>query len=104
MICKDDALSALDRKMAKVYTKPPKKLPTSIRPCSNQSNAVGSRAQRLLEKRRQAQMRRRELPPSHRELQARYRLVPAKGPTTYVCNGDPRNEVVVTFSKPTHQR
>lgn len=31
------------------------------------------------------------------ELQAGYRLVPAKGPTTYACNGDLRNEVVVSF-------
>lgn len=30
------------------------------------------------------------------ELQARYRLVPAKGPFTWACDGDPRNEVVVT--------
>jgi len=31
------------------------------------------------------------------ELQARYRLVPQQGPVTYQCDGDPRNEVVVTF-------
>ena len=33
------------------------------------------------------------------ELQARYRLVSAKGPFWYSCDGDPRNEVVVTFFK-----
>jgi uncharacterized protein len=31
------------------------------------------------------------------ELQARYRLVPPNGPVFYICNGDPRNEVVATF-------
>ncbi|HEY9197837.1 MAG TPA: MliC family protein [Gammaproteobacteria bacterium] len=31
------------------------------------------------------------------ELQARYRLLPGTGPVTYVCDGDPRNEVVATF-------
>jgi hypothetical protein len=31
------------------------------------------------------------------ELQARYRLVPAIGPVAFACDGDPANEVVVTF-------
>ena len=31
------------------------------------------------------------------ELQARYRLVPHRGPFTFVCDGNPANEVVVTF-------
>lgn len=30
------------------------------------------------------------------ELQARYRLVASSGPVIWVCDGDPRNEVVVT--------
>ncbi len=33
------------------------------------------------------------------ELQAKYRLVPATGPVTWACDGDPKNEVVVTFFK-----
>jgi membrane-bound inhibitor of C-type lysozyme len=33
------------------------------------------------------------------ELQARYRLVPGTGPVTYACDGNPANEVVVTFFK-----
>jgi uncharacterized protein len=31
------------------------------------------------------------------ELQALYQLVPEKGPVFYACGGDPRNELVVTF-------
>lgn len=31
------------------------------------------------------------------ELQARYRLVPANGPVTYACDGNPANQVVATF-------
>ena len=31
------------------------------------------------------------------ELQARYRLVPGTGPVTYVCDGNPADEVVATY-------
>ena len=31
------------------------------------------------------------------ELEARYRLVPAKGPVFYACQGNPSNEIVATF-------
>jgi hypothetical protein len=31
------------------------------------------------------------------ELQARYRLVPGQGPVTYVCDGQPVNQVIATF-------
>jgi hypothetical protein len=30
-------------------------------------------------------------------LQAKYRLVPGKGPVRYACDGDSKNEVIVTF-------
>ena len=33
------------------------------------------------------------------ELQARYRLVDSVGPVTWLCDGDPHNQVVVTFFK-----
>jgi uncharacterized protein len=32
------------------------------------------------------------------ELEALYWLVPGQGPVTYACDGDRRNEVIVTFS------
>jgi membrane-bound inhibitor of C-type lysozyme len=31
------------------------------------------------------------------ELEALYRLVPGRGPVTYTCDGDRRNEVIVMF-------
>ena len=31
------------------------------------------------------------------ELQTKYRQVPATGPISYICDGNPANEVVVTF-------
>jgi uncharacterized protein len=31
------------------------------------------------------------------ELQARYRLVPGRGPFSFACDGNPANEVVVTY-------
>jgi uncharacterized protein len=31
------------------------------------------------------------------ELQAWYRLVPTNGPVSFICDGNPANEVVVTF-------
>ena len=30
-------------------------------------------------------------------MQARYRLVPGKGPVRYVCDDDPNNKVLATF-------
>jgi uncharacterized protein len=98
MICKDDALSALDRKMAKVYTEASKK-------AANEHPPVLKPEQRGWVKGRndcwKSEDKRKCVEENYRlriaELQARYRLVPAKGPTTYVCNGDPRNEVVVNF-------
>jgi hypothetical protein len=34
------------------------------------------------------------------ELQARYRLVQENGPVRFICDENPVNEVIVTFSKP----
>lgn len=31
------------------------------------------------------------------ELQARYRLVPGRGPVAYACGGNPANEIIATF-------
>jgi uncharacterized protein len=98
MICKDDGLSVLDRKMAKVYTEASKK-------AVNEHPPVLKPEQRGWVKGRndcwKSEGMRKCVEENYRlriaELQARYRLVPAKGPTTYACNGDPRNEVVVSF-------
>jgi len=98
MICKDEALSALDRKMATVYAEASKK-------AVNEHPPVLKPEQRGWVKGRndcwKSEDKRKCVEENYRlriaELQARYRLVQAKGPTTYACNGDPRNEVVVSF-------
>ena len=78
----------------------PKKRSTSIRRFSRQSSAAGSRgattAGRALTG---ANVSRTIIALRITELQAKYRLVPATGPVTYACDGDPKNEVVVTFFK-----
>ena len=98
MICKDDALSALDHKMAKVYSAASKK-------AVNEHPPVLKAEQRGWIKGRndcwKSEDKRECVEESYRrriaELQARYRLVPPNGPVFYTCNGDPRNEVVATF-------
>ena len=98
MICKDDGLSVLDRKMAKVYAE-------ASRKAVNEHPPVLKPEQRGWVKGRndcwKSEDKRKCVEENYRlriaELQARYRLVPAKGPTTYACNGDLRNEVVVSF-------
>ncbi len=98
MVCKDDGLSALDRKMAEVYAAASKK-------AVNEHPPVLQAEQRGWIKGRndcwKSGDRRTCVEGSYRlriaELQARFRLVPGKGPIPYICDGDPRNEVVATF-------
>lgn len=98
MICKDDGLVALDRKLAEVYAAASQK-------AVNEHPPVLKAEQRGWIKGRndcwKSSERRKCVEDNYRlriaELQARYRLVPGTGPITYVCDGDPRNEVVATF-------
>ncbi len=98
MICADDALAALDRKLAEVYAAASKK-------AANEHPPVLKAEQRGWIKGRnecwKADDRRRCVEDSYRlriaELEVRYRLVPAKGPVAYACDGNPANEVVATF-------
>ncbi len=100
LICEDEKLSELDRKMAAVYGEAAKK-------AINEHPPVLKAEQRGWIKGRndcwKSTDRRECVDQSYRrriaELQARYRLVPADGPFWYSCDGDPRNEVVVTFFK-----
>jgi len=100
MICKDEGLSALDRKMATVYAEASKK-------AVNEHPPVLKPEQRGWVKGRndcwKSEDKRKCVEENYRlriaELQARYRLVPANGPVFYTCDGDPRNEVVATFFK-----
>jgi uncharacterized protein len=98
MICKDDGLSALDRKMARVYTEASRKTadehPLVLKP--EQRGWVKGRNDCW-----KSDDKRKCVEENYRlriaELQARYRLVPVSGPVWYICNGDPRNEVAVSL-------
>ena len=100
LICEDDELSSLDQKMAEVYADAAKK-------AANEHPPVLKAGQRGWFKGRddcwKSADKRKCVEESYRrriaELQSRYRLVSAKGPFWYICDGDPRNEVVVTFFK-----
>lgn len=98
LICKDDELPALDRKLAGVYAAASKK-------ATNEHPPVLKPEQRGWIKGRnecwKSEDPRTCTENAYRsriaELQARYRLVPEEGPYWYACNSDPKNEVVVTF-------
>jgi uncharacterized protein len=100
LICKDEELSVLDRKMAAVYAE-------ASQIAINEHPPVLKAEQRGWLKGRndcwKSADKRKCVDQSYRrriaELQARYRLVPANGPFWYACDGDPRNEVAVTFFK-----
>jgi uncharacterized protein len=100
LICKDEVLSELDRRMAAVYAEAAKKAinehPPSLK--AEQRGWIKGRNDCW-----KSEDKRQCIDQSYRyriaELQARYRLVPSNGPFWYSCNGDPRNEVVVTFFK-----
>jgi uncharacterized protein len=97
-ICNDDELSALDRKLSRIYSAASKK-------ATNEHPPVLKAEQRGWIKGRNEcwksdDMRicvRDEYQRRIAELQARYRLIPGNGPHSFICNGNPANEVVVTF-------
>lgn len=100
MVCKDAGLSALDRKLAGVYAEASKKAANEHPPVlkAEQRGWVKGRddcwksddKKRCVEDVYQLRIA---------ELQARYHLVTGTGPFRYVCDGDPRDEVTVTFFK-----
>jgi uncharacterized protein len=98
MICADPQLAELDRKLADVYA-------AAARKAANEHPPVLKTEQRGWIKGRndcwksddphacaETEYRQRIA-----ELQARYRLVPGKGPFWFACDGNLQNEVVVTF-------
>lgn len=99
LICADTALTALDRQLADVYAAARKK-------AANEKPPVLQAEQRGWVKGRdecwkaqqsgQATCIRDAYQQRIVELQARYRLVAAEGPVFLACDGDPRNEVVIT--------
>lgn len=97
-ICADPALSALDRKMAEVYAAASAKAKNEQPPVlkTEQRGWVKGRDEcwKDADKRNcvESAYRSRIV-----ELQARYRLVEASPAAFYACNGNPSDEVVVTF-------
>jgi uncharacterized protein len=99
LICADPALAGLDRQLADVYAAARKK-------AANEKPPVLQAEQRGWVKGRddcwkaqqggQAACIRGAYVDRIVELQARYRLVAAEGPAFLACDGDPRNEVVIT--------
>ena len=98
MVCTDGALSALDRKLADVYAKAARKAANEHPPLlrAEQRGWIKGRDDCWKSDDRRACVE-GEYQRRIAELQARYRLVPSIGPVTFACDGDPRNEVVVTF-------
>jgi uncharacterized protein len=98
LICEDAALSGLDRQLSDVYA-------AAARKATNEHPPVLKAEQRGWIKGRdecwKSDDRRQCVEDAYRrriaELQARYRLVPGTDPFTYVCDGDPVNEVIVMF-------
>ena len=100
MICKDSGLSALDRKLSEVYSAASKKAANEHPPVlrAEQRGWIKGRDEcwKSEDKRScvENEYRRRIA-----ELQAKYRRVAGTGPVSFACDGDPRNEVIVTFFK-----
>jgi uncharacterized protein/heat shock protein HslJ len=98
MICDDAELATLDRTMASVYA-------AALRKAANERPPVLEADQRGWIKGRndcwKSDDRRQCVVELYRlrqiELQTRYRLVPVAGTATFLCDGDPRNEVVVNY-------
>ena len=98
MICTDAALSRLDRKLADVYAQAASKAANEPPPVlqAEQRGWIKGRDECWKSSDRRACVE-EEYGRRIAELQARYRLVPSIGPVSFACDGDPRNEVVVTF-------
>jgi len=98
MICTDSGLADLDRKLAEVYAAAQEK-------ATNEHPPVLKAEQRGWIKGRDECWKSEDekgcVEGAYRqriaELQARYRLVPGTGPVTYACDGNPKNQVIVTF-------
>jgi len=98
MICKDGELSALDVKLSRVYAAAAAKAvdehPPSLK--AEQRGWIKGRDDCWKSDDKRACVR-EEYVRRIAELQARYRLVPARGPVRYACEGEPANELVVTY-------
>ena len=98
MICKDGGVTRLDRKLAEVYAAASKKAVKEHPPVLKAEQRGWIKGRNDCWK---SDDKRRCVEEVYvlriAELQARYRLVAARGPVFYACDGDPRNEVIATF-------
>ncbi|MBF7728953.1 MliC family protein [Pseudomonas sp. N040] len=100
LVCQNSELSALDQQMATVYA-------AALKKAGNEHPAYLKPTQRGWIKGRDDCWKADDIPACVRdnyvrrisELQARYRLVESIGPVTFSCNGNPADEVIVTFFK-----
>ncbi len=98
LVCKNDELAALDRKLADVYA-------SACQISVNEHPPILKAEQRGWIKGRndcwKSSDRRKCVEESYRlriaEIQARYRLIPGTDTVRYVCEGNPANEVIATF-------
>jgi uncharacterized protein len=112
LICKDESLAALDRKLDEVYKAARAKATNEVPPVlvAEQRGWVKGRDEcwkaksggpAFLTATWQATSVRECVEGSYRisisELQAKYRLVPPKGPVLFACENNPANELVATF-------
>ena len=112
LICKDEGLAALDRKLDEVYKAARAKAANEVPPAlvAEQRGWVKGRDEcwkaktggaTFLTATWQATNVRECVEGNYRirnsELQAKYRLVPAKGPVFFACENNPANELVATF-------
>jgi len=100
MICKDNELSALDRKLSVIYSAAAKKATDEHAPVlkTEQRGWIKGRDECWKSNDTRSCVRyeyRRRIA----ELAARYRLVDGSGPVRFVCDENPANEVIVTFFK-----
>lgn len=98
LICGDEQLSALDRSLSDVYQ-------AALSRAQNEHPPVLRAQQRGWVKGRdecwKADAMKDCVGNSYRrriaELQARYQLVPLRGPVRFFCNNNPANELIITF-------
>jgi uncharacterized protein len=98
MICEDEELSALDRKLAAVYAAASKKAVSERTPqlTAEQRGWIKGRNECWKSDDKRGCVR-DEYQRRIAELEARYRLVAGRGPVRFMCGDNPANEVVATF-------
>lgn len=96
MICKDEALSALDRTLADVYANALKKSSDEQMLKAEQRGWLKGRNE-CWKSDDQTACVREHYQRRIAELQATYRLVPETGPFTFACSGGPGDELTVSF-------